>query len=167
MSGGLSGILAQLSGRERALLGLMALVALPLAVVFLAVLPMTEARDAARQQAREATALRDWVAGQVRQMPLSAEAASATNAEANTSEVIGLAAIEEGLIGAGLRDQITQLADRSDGGVDIALEDALFDELSRWLSDAEPRWGYRLHAFRIEAASPGLVRAQFELRVPQ
>jgi len=51
MKGGLAYLLAQLSDRERLLLALMALVAVPLAVVFLGVMPMLDARDKAEQAA--------------------------------------------------------------------------------------------------------------------
>lgn len=163
MKGGLAYALAQLSDRERWLLAVFALVAAPVGVIFLAVLPMLDARDAAQRQAREAEALLAWVADQVRVMP---EDAGPTGAEASAPATLGIAAIEDSLVAAGLRDQVAQLANRGDGGVDLSLQDAPFDLLSQWLRQMEGRWGYRLAAFRFEASDPGLVNAVFELAVP-
>lgn len=163
MKGGLAYMLAQLSDRERLLLVVMALVALPLGVVFLVVLPMLEQRDAAQQQAREQAALLAWVSEQVTKMPI--DAGPGANTE-NAATTIGISGIEDSLVAATLRDQVAQLVNRPDGGVDLSLDNAPFDRVADWLRQAQPDWGYHLSAFKFDLASPGLVNAVFELRAP-
>lgn len=157
MSGRTSARLAQLSERERFLLGVMTLVALPLAVFFLGVQPLLDARDTAARQAQEAAALRDWVAAQVRVFPEDAQAQAA-----QTSGAIGITGIEDGLVAWGVRDAVSQLANR-DNGVDIAFDAVPFDLLGQWLVSQTPDWGYDIRAFRVEMVSLGLVNARFEL----
>ena len=161
-AGRLTYALAQLSERERTLLFLLTAVALPIAIVFLAALPLMEARDKARGAAEEAEALLGWVSDQVRALP--ADSASVSEA-GSTSDAIGITGIEESLVRYGLRNQVSQLSNRSEGGIDVALEAAPFDALSDWLTGTAPDWGYEIGAFRIEAADPGLVNATFELEV--
>lgn len=163
MRGGLAYALAQLSERERLLLALMVLVAVPVGIVFLVILPLMEAREAAHRRAADNAALLTWVAAQVTQMPVDAEASVGGEARTPT---IGIAGIEESLVSADLREQVVQLANRSDGGVNLSMEDAPFDTLSQWLRQMKGSWGYNLTAFRFEAASPGLVNAVFELAPP-
>jgi type II secretory pathway component PulM len=156
--------LAQLSERERWLLVILGAVVVPVAVVTLAVLPMLDARDAARAEARAALGLRDWVAEQVRNFPQEAVAEAPIGAD---NPPIGLSGLEDSLRRVGLRDQVTQLANRADGGVDLALEAAEFALLGDWLDAMVPLWGYDLAGFRIEAADPGLVNAEFLLEPRQ
>lgn len=152
--------LARLSERERWLLGLLALVFVPAALVIAVALPLIEARDAARAERADAVALRDWVADQVRTMP--AEGAQ-IDASADTPQPIGISAIEQSLVDAGLRAQVTDLSNRDDGGVDLALDAVPFEALTAWLARVSPGWGYRIAAFRIDRDEPGLVRASFDL----
>lgn len=67
--GGLIYALAQLSERERILLLLLGVIVIPLAVVFLALQPLMQARDEARAAAIEAQALLAWVSDQVEALP--------------------------------------------------------------------------------------------------
>ena len=157
--------LARMSERERLLLTLLGVVVVPLAVIFLAVLPLMQARDAARAQATEAAAMLDWVATQVRALPAEG-AEAATAPDANTGP-IGISGIEESLVRGDLRAQVSQLSNRPQGGIDLALEAAPFELLGAWLQAMTPLWGYRIAAFRIEAAEPGLVNATFELEAAQ
>jgi len=159
-SGGLVYALAQRSERERGLLLVLGVVVVPLAVVFLAVLPMMQARDAARLEAFEAGAMLGWVSEQVRALPAEGTADAVDRAGA---EPIGISGIEESLVRDGLRGQVSQLSNRADDGVDLALDGAPFAVLGDWLQAMVPVWGYSIAAFRIEAASPGLVNATFEL----
>lgn len=154
--------LAQLSGRERALLAVLALVAIPAAVIFFAVLPMLDAKARAEARAQDSASLLSWVSEQVTLTPVSGD-----NVEgAENSSAIGIAGIENSLVGAGLRDQVAQLANRPDGGVDLSLDDAPFEALTAWLEDLQDSSGYQITAFRLDAASPGLVNAVFELGAP-
>jgi len=153
--------LARLSDRERALLLVLGAVFVPLALVFFAVLPMMQARDAARDAAAEAEAVRNWVADQVRLLPAEGQA---TGTPGVLAAPIGISAIEQSLLRAGLRDRVADLSNRSGGGVDLAFDAVEFQGLAAWLQDITPDWGYRIAAFRFEqGAGPGLVRASFEL----
>lgn len=157
--------LAQLSGRERLLLTLLGVIGVPVAVIFLAILPMTQSRDAARVQAKESSAMLEWVTAQVRALP--AEQTDMAAEPGIGRAPIGISDIEESLVRGALRDQVSQLSNRPDGGVDLSLEAARFDLLGDWLQEMTPAWGYRIAAFRIEAAGPGMVNATFELEAAQ
>ena len=161
MSGGLAYALARLSDRERALLLLLGAVVVPVALVFLVVMPMVEARDRAARGLDEAQAMRTWVAQQIRALPPESVESGTTSLA--PSEPIGITGIEESLVRIDLRDFVTQLANRDSGGIDLTLEAAPFDRLGDWLLAMAPRWGYEVTGFRIDATDPGLVNAAFEL----
>ena len=140
---------------------LLLVVVAPIAVTILAVLPIMEARDSAAHALSTAQQTRDWVAGQVRAYPANADDV----AGGGVPEVIAfsLSEIEESLIGGGLRDVVSQLSDRDDGGIDLAFDNAPFDLLGAWLDSAQSEWGHDIRSFRIDAVSPGLVNARLEL----
>ena len=151
--------LARLSERERRLLALLGLVIVPIAAVFLGIAPMLQARDEARRAADEAQALLAWVSEQVQALP----AEGARPPEAKPAP-IGISAVEQSLVQAGLRERVVDLSNREAGGLDLALDGAEFRLLAAWLAEVAPDWGYRVAAFRIERGDePGLVRATFEL----
>lgn len=157
-------LLAQRSDRERWLLAVLVGVVLPLALIYFAALPLREARDEARRAQAEAAALLDWVGDQVRALPVASAAAPAPAAAA---EAIGISALEQSLVQAGLRGQVADLSNRDDGGIDLAFDAVPFADLAAWLAATTPDWGYRVAAFRIERDAPGLVRASFELTEAQ
>ncbi len=159
--GGLIYALAQLSDRERILLLLLGVLVLPLAVVFLGLQPLMQARDEARAAEVEAKALLAWVSDQVESLP--AESGQTERGEVQDIIPIGISGIEDSLVTLGLRSNVSQLANRTAGGVDLTLDDASFDLVADWLDTVAPIWGYRLAAFRFESLSPGLVNAAFEL----
>lgn len=152
--------LAQLSGRERILLALLMGVAVPLALAFLLVLPMLEAREAADRAAVEAEALRGWVAERVEALPPEGLNAASV---ADSPPAIGLSGLEQSLIAAGLRDRVAQLSDREDGGVELRFDPVPFAALAAWLADTTPGWRYRIATFRIARDGPGLSVASFVL----
>lgn len=160
--GGLSWTLAQLSDRERGLLALLVGLALPVAVVALVLVPLAEARDRAAARASETAALLDWVSAQVRALP--ADPGETADTALPPAAPMAISAIEESLLNFALRDQVAQLANRADGGIDLALDDARFDLVAAWLDEMAPGWGYEIASFRIDAASPGLVDATLTLR---
>lgn len=165
MSGGLAYALARLSDRERILLLLLCAVVVPVALVALVAMPLIDARDRTARDLGEAHAVRAWVAQQITLLPPENVQSGATGVQA--SEPMGITGIEESLVRIELRDFVTQLANREDGGVDLTLEGAPFDRLGDWLLAMSPRWGYNLDAFRIDATDPGLVNATFELEPAQ
>lgn len=153
-------LLARLSPRERGLLLVLVGAVVPLAVVMLGVMPLLQARDAARTAAIEAEAMLGWVAGQVEQLPAEGLAAAA---EETQPEPIGISGIEQSLVGQDLRRLVSQLAVRSDGGIDLEFEPVAFDRLTGWLYEVSPGWGYRIASFRIDRDEPGMVTASFVL----
>ena len=158
--------LARLSDRERLLLALLGGVVLPLAVVFLLVLPMQQARDTAHSEAAEAEAILAWVSKQVAALP--ADGAQDAAPAITPNAPIGISAIEQSLVQAGLRAQVQDLSNRTGGGIDLAFDAVEFAALTGWLADISPTWGYRIAEMRIEQGdAPGLVRAAFQLEPAQ
>ena len=163
MKGGLAYGLAQLSGRERMLVAALFLIVVPVAAVFLGIMPLMEARDKAQNKTRENQILLDWVSDQVRQMPVGA--GTEEKAQDLGSNAIGLSGVEQSLVDAGLRDQVSQLSDKGDGGIDLVLENAPFELVGQWVDNVAPIWGYEIAAFQFDLVEPGLIRASFELEV--
>jgi type II secretory pathway component PulM len=155
--------LAQLSGRERLLVAVLAGVVVPLGVLFAVVQPLMQQRDAARSHAFEARAMLEWVSQQVEALP--PDALTSTRDPGAVSQPIGISGIEQSLMREDLRDQVTQLSDRSGGGgVELEFDAVPFDRLTGWLQRTVPDWGYRIAEFRIEKDDdPGLVSAYFAL----
>jgi len=157
--------LAQLSERERWLLLILGVIVTPVALAFLLVMPLLEARNTARGQAAEAQVLLNWVSDQVRALP--AEGAVITTKFGGNGDPIGISEIEDSLVRANLRDNVSGLSNRTEGGVDLTLEGAVFADLGTWLVAMTPLWGYQIAAFRIETVTPGIVNASFELEAAQ
>ncbi len=154
--------LAQLTGRERLLLLMLVAVILPVAVGFMVIAPVLQARTDAALAAQEADALRDWVAARVTDLPPEG-LSSAAPTTGTDSAPIGLSGLERSLVDAGLRDRVAQLANMAGGGVDLQFDAVAFDALIGWLADTTPGWGYQIAAFRIERADPGRAEAGFTL----
>ena len=159
-------LLSGLSPRERWLLaGLFGLI-VPLAVVFLWVLPLSATRLEAKAQLDEANSLRNWVAA--RSAENTALRASQPELESTNVVAIGISGIEESLKQAGLRDAVTRLAGRDKGAIELRFDAADFRGLTEWLSITEPSWGYKIESFRFERTDrAGLVAAEFLLAVSQ
>lgn len=140
--------LSERSGRERVLLGLLAGVLAPLALVFGVLLPLAEHRTAAERALAEEEKLNIWVAAQ------AAEAAKLAPAEpgaaAEVPEPIGLSALEQGLKRAKLWPYVKRLEAQAQGGVALDFEEVEFTDLMNWLEASHPRWGYGFDSFRIE-----------------
>ncbi|MGP6086816.1 type II secretion system protein GspM [Antarctobacter jejuensis] len=150
--------LLRLTGRERALLLLMALVLLAgLAAGLL--WPLADRRAAAEAALAEARALETWVAARSEEAALL-RAASGPGPAAP----IGLAAVQRSLAQAGLSDSVETLSAFRGDGIEMRLEAVSFDRLIAWLTQVQPVWGYGFAGFRIEKGpEPGLVNARFEL----
>jgi type II secretory pathway component PulM len=156
--------LAGLSGRERLLIGLMAGVVAPVAVVIGVLLPLHDRLSVARADAAAALDLRTWVHRRIADLPPDAGLAQRPSAVA----AIGIAGLEQTLVQAGLRAQVTRLANRPGGGIDLGLEGAGFSGFATWLAETEAGAGYSIAALRIDAlAAPGTVRAVLVLEPVQ
>lgn len=157
MIGALARFLNERSGRERALLAALALVALPLAFALLVALPLIGARQAARADLAAAEAEQGWY--RARQV----EIAALPQAGQPMAVTAGLGGIEAALVEAGLRGAVTSLANAPEGGVALALAGVDFAALMRWVEATPGTTGYRLAGLRLLRAAPGLLDAEIVL----
>ena len=152
-------MLLQRSPRERALLGLLIFVFLPIVVFFSLLLPLRDAQDTAKQQQQDAIALHRWVNERVLEKSNLAQAPD--NVEVDP---IGSSAIEQSLIDAGLRSAISDLSVSDDGTIDLRFEQVRFTTLANWISANNRTWGYAMASFRFEATqTTGKVSATLTL----
>lgn len=155
----LAALLLPLSRRERLLLAALGLAVLPLAIGFLLLLPLHERRQAAAAAQAEAIALQAWAAERLAEkQALDRSAPPAPGAPA------GLSGIEQKLVAAGLRRQLSGLGSGAGDTLELRFASIGFDELGAFLMGAHPAWGYRLRSFRFEALeTPGQVAAWITL----
>lgn len=153
--------LGRLSGRERWLLALLGAAVLPLALWGLWLVPLAERRVAAETQLVEARALQSWVAARAAEKALIQ-----TVAGPETHPPIGASGLEQSLIRADLRGDLSSLSDLGDGRLELSFDDVAFDTLILWLSATAPRWGYMFNSFRFDALedTPGRVAVSLQLR---
>lgn len=155
-------LLLSLNSRERGLLALLAVTAV-LGLVFGGLLPLYEQRQRAELAQREARALETWVVNRI------AEKSTLTGGISTISpNPIGLSSIEQGLISARLRPQLSALTGQ--GGEDLTLrfDQVDFLRFANWLSATHPAWGYQFQSFRFEALEqPGQITAWIALRPAQ
>lgn len=162
MSNRLIDLLLYLAPRERWLLAALFGLILPLGLLFGVLFPLQEARTVQIASRTEAIALNLWVQDRVREYAQIAQVA-----ETGVPEVIGTSGVEQSLIVAGLRDQITELSGASDGRIDLRFDSVRFTFLMDWLSQVDLAWGYDIAMFRFEAGSEsGNVAAALTL-MPQ
>jgi type II secretory pathway component PulM len=160
----LAATLIGLSRRERLLVLLMVLLAVPAALWLAVAEPLLASRDAARTAVAEAEDLRAWVVAR------RAELAALPNPEANDSATapVGLAGIEARLQSAGLTPAGTggavQLGDAGQDGVSLRFERVDFALLMDWLTGVEAEAGYRVATLTLAAGDiPGQVGADLRL----
>ncbi|MCA2012764.1 type II secretion system protein GspM [Pararhodobacter sp. CCB-MM2] len=162
MIAALARLLARRSPRERLLLALLVLAALPLGAVTLVALPLAEARQQAAATLSEARATQEWY--RARQVEIAALPAQGGPApEQARVAPVGLGGIEARLIEAGLRDGVTRLAEASGRRVALDLTGQPFAPLMDWLAALEADAGYRVSALQLERSGPGLVDAELQL----
>lgn len=154
----------RLSRRERWLLLLAFLLALPLGIVFAIAEPLADRRLAAQARLAEMQAQRDWLqARQTELAQLPVAAAPATEPVFETRPV-GLGGIEARLSDAGLREYVALLAAPAGGAVAIQLEGVRFIALMEWVETVEAEAGYALGALRLRRGDePGTVSADLQL----
>ena len=165
MSGRLIDILLRLAPRERLLLGLLVAVVLPLGLMFGILMPLADQRQAAARDLAEARALSAWVAARRAEMQALAPPADAGGAALGPRAPVGLSALEKSLISAFLRDPVTSLANRADGGIELRFDAVAFQEFMAWLSSQDPEWGYDITTLRIaKSDQPGIVSVDMRLK---
>jgi len=162
MSARLIDLLSRLAPRERVLLAIMIVVALPAGLILGLLLPLHEMRNAALDDRTDALALNLWVQARVVEL----QALPQPNVQ-TVAAPIGTSGIEQALIDRGLRDAVSQLSADSDGVVTVRFDEVRFGRLADWLSDAHPRWGYDIAALRLDATdTEGSVAAALTLIAP-
>lgn len=158
----LAALLLPLNRRERLLLAVLLLAVLPLGTGFALLLPLHERRLAAEQAQAEAAALQAWAAER-----LAEKQALLRSAPPAPGAPAGLSGIEQRLIAAGLRRQLSGLGSGPEETVELRFDSVGFEELGAFLMGAHPAWGYRLRSFRFEAPetpeTPGRVAAWITL----
>ncbi|THD76796.1 hypothetical protein E7681_02860 [Thalassobius vesicularis] len=159
MSARLIDLLLPLSARERLLLGLAVLVILPLAVVFGVLLPLMQARQEAVAAQSDAVALNVWVQDRIAEKTVLERLPVQT-----IGAPVGSTAIEQGLIDARLRQDVSALGAQSGGVIELRFDRVDFVRLANWLSVQHPGWGYTIDSYRFEAIDePGKVAASILL----
>lgn len=146
--------LSALSRRERGLVGLLVAGALPLAVVFLVLLPLVEARQAASQRLAEARELHLWVSTQARLYPPVEDPAG----EAGPRPAAGMSGLEQSLVDAGLRAAVSSLSNQGADRVALRFDRVAFGRFMPWFAGLADTAGYTPESFSIESlGAPGYV----------
>lgn len=148
------------SPRERGLLALLVVLALPVAFVGMVVLPLIDAHAAARAELDTARAQRAWY--QARQAEIALLPVPGAPQPVDHPAPVGLGGIETRLIDAGLRPSVRLLQNAQGGAVSIELQAVPFDALMAWL-DLVGQGGYAVAALRLTRAGPALVDAALSL----
>lgn len=162
MSARLITLLAGLAPRERAMLGVLTFLVLPVALWFGVLMPLADRRAAAETARAEALALQGWVAARATEM-----AALEQGGAAGPRPPIGMSALEQSLLSAQLRPAVSELANRAGGGIDLRFDRVVFVDLMGWLGAQDPGWGYDIVTLRLtRQPEPGMVTAEIQL-MPQ
>ena len=159
MSGRLIDLLLRLAPRERWLLGILFAIVLPLGLLFGVLLPLKDAKASALADRTEAVAINLWVQERVGQYQ-----SLLSSPQTGPQPAMGTSGIEQSLIDAGLRGDISDLSQDSTGEITLRFDDVRFTRMMTWLSETEPGWGYDVTQFRIEAVpEPANVSASLTL----
>lgn len=160
----LTDFLLGVSARERLLLALLVLIALPLGVVYGLGLPLAERRVAMRAELAEARATELWVADQAVAFATLSRDAARNRQSDRAVAAIGISGIETSLRDAGLREAASELANTADGGITLRFDAVRFTRLAEWLSAQHDVWGYDLVGFTFERGSRAdMVAAELRL----
>lgn len=157
--------LLRLAPRERLLLGVLLVVIMPLGIVFGVLLPLSDQRKAAMTELQEVRALSAWVAARQAEVQALAPPDDPAGIALGPRPAIGLSALEKSLVSAFLRDPVTSLANRSDGGIELRFDAVPFQDFMAWLSSQDPDWGYDIVGLRIgKSDDPGIVSVDMRLK---
>ncbi|KPQ07443.1 MAG: general secretion pathway protein M [Rhodobacteraceae bacterium HLUCCA12] len=159
----LTRFVANLTRRERILLALLVLGAVPAGLVQGIALPLLARNHAADTAVAEAEALRAWLQERQRELatlPPDPGAAQSTDAR----DPAGLSALEDSLAEADLRDTMVSMTNPRGAQVSMQFDAADFVALMPWLDRVEARMGYHVALLRITGAdAPGTVTAEITL----
>ena len=146
--------------RERVLIGALVMVVLPMAAIFLLVLPSLQALSNSHQDVQAAHLESTWVAQKVRDNG----AVRVSGPKREKIDPLGLSGLEEVLRNAGLHQSVGRMANRDAGAIEITFEQVEFEQLARWVSVNQSSWGYTIQTFRIDDhIRDGFVDAEFHL----
>jgi type II secretory pathway component PulM len=152
-------LLLRRSRRERRLLGVLTGVLAAALLWLWLISPLLTTRATLQRQLTQAQALQHWVAERAADQLLLGQATDQIH-----GPPIGISGLEQGLVVAGLRAQVTRLSGQGDGEIDLAFEAVEFTALARWLSQMDPGWGYEIIRLRLHRhTDPGLVAAELVL----
>ena len=156
-------LLLRLSPRERILLAMMGAVLLPGALWLGVGEPLLARHAAALEARREAEALGLWLVDRAAEQAQIAATTPGAPAPGG-ADPIGISGLEQSLVAAGLRPQVSELSAQSGGGVRLRFDAVQFTRLANWLSASDPGWGYDIAALRLERTdAPGAVAADLTL----
>lgn len=159
MNGRVIDFLLRRTTRERVLLGVLVAVCLPLLITFAVVAPLLEQQNRVNTAYSEAIALNAWVNERVTELGSYASAPEITE-----HPPIGSSGLEQSLIAAKLRDQISDLSVRDAGIIELRFDEVTFTALADWISTQQENWGYDISSFRFEATEiEGKVSASLAL----
>ncbi|MCC5969537.1 MAG: type II secretion system protein M [Pararhodobacter sp.] len=159
--------LAAMSGRERLLVALLLIIAIPAGLVQGVAMPLLARQDAARLAVAEAEAMQDWLRARQAELAMLPAINNAGPAQEQTPPA-GLSALETGLVSAGLREPLVTLTNPSGGSVSLRFQAAPFTRLMPWLEEVEQRMGYRLTMLRLsQTDAPDQVDAEIQLEPRQ
>lgn len=156
----LATVLARCNPRERWLLALGGLVAVPAVLVLGVTQPLTERRAGAHAAAVEARALHGWVMArqaELRALPQPAPPPDSGTGRTADGDPPGLAGIEARLVAAGLRGALIDLTRTADGDIALRLADAPFAAVMPLLESLADG-GYRIASLQLlRGTDPGTV----------
>jgi type II secretory pathway component PulM len=152
------------NARERGLIGALVVLVLPIAALFLMVLPNLQAFDDARDDIETARVENAWVTQQAGENGV----VKTSGPDRKVVDPLGLAGLEEILRNAGLHQSVGRMANRDAGAVEIVFEQVEFEQLAQWVSSNQSTWGYIIQTFRIDDhIREGFVDAEFHLEPMQ
>jgi len=158
----LATLLMERSRRERWLLAVLVLGALPLGFWQGVAVSLVERQAEARAALAGTRATELWVAEQTVEHARLTHAAGV--GEDRATAPVGMSGIETALREAGLRSEVTELANTADGGITLRFDAVRFSRLAAWLSAQSGQWGYDLDAFTFErGAREDVVAADLRL----
>ena len=148
------------NARERGLIGVLAVLVLPIAAIFLLVLPSLQALDDAQQDIQVARSENIWVVQQAQKNGVKIPSGPTRE----KIDPLGLSGLEEILRNAGIHQSVGRMANRDAGAVEITFEQVEFAQLARWISVNQGSWGYDIQTYRIdEHIREGFVDDEFYL----
>jgi type II secretory pathway component PulM len=153
-------LVASRNARERGLLAGLCVFVLPVAAVFLLILPSMKSLENTKKVVLDARTEKAWVT----QQRLNFGGLGVSGPAREAVDPVGLAGLEELLRNAGLHQSVGRMSNRDAGAVEIKFEQVEFEQLARWVASNQSSWGYDIQTYRIDKhLRDGFVDAEFHL----